>query len=626
MNTPYHAGFCHASLQWLNVRAAACAALVISTLAFLPSARAQLPIQLTFEAENMVHAGGLVSIVDDPNASGGKVVFLNSTAAGQTLTMTTPSLAAGTYQLQFRYKTNTSRGKNTVKIDGTQVGGTIDQYATTQAYLTADLGNVTFAANGSHTLVLTVTGKNSAATQFYITADCFILKLVSSPVGAPVFNPSGGVYSSSQLVTITTPTSGAFIRYTTDAVTLPSETVGTIYSGPVNIASTTTLQAIAYANGMTDSPVAIATYTINPGSLPIVLEAESIAFSGNGPIGIIDDPNASGGAYVLAETTGAGQALTWTTPSISAGIYQFQFRYKTGPDRGIVGVTIDGANLGPTIDQYSTTPAFLTANTGTLTFATNGTHTITLTVAGKNSASTQFFVTADSFTLTPGPVQVAAPVFSPPGGVYATTQSVTITSSTPGAVIRYTSDGSTPTITTGTIYPPAVIVSATTTLKAIAYLPGTGAFSPISTATYIIGEPPISFEAESLSPVGTGATVSTSNDANASGGVVEFLNSTAAGQKITFTTTNPNMPAGTFQVQFRYKTNTSRGQHTVTIDGIPVGGTIDQYATTQAYLTANLGSVTLAAGQHTIVLTVTGKNSAATQFYLTADKFTFTPQ
>ncbi len=38
----------------------------------------------------------------------------------------------------------------------------------------------------------------------------------------------------------------------------------------------------------------------------------------------------------------------------------------------------------------------------------------------------------------------------------------------------------------------------------------------------------ITLEAESLSPVGTGATVSTSSDANASGGVVEFLNSTAA--------------------------------------------------------------------------------------------------
>ena len=54
-----------------------------------------------------------------------------------------------------------------------QVGGTVDQYATTSTYPTATLGNVTFGTAGTHTIVLTVTGKNSAATQFYITADKF---------------------------------------------------------------------------------------------------------------------------------------------------------------------------------------------------------------------------------------------------------------------------------------------------------------------------------------------------------------------------------------------------------------------------------------------------------------------
>ncbi len=128
-----------------------------------------------------------------------------------------------------------------------------------------------------------------------------------------------------------------------------------------------------------------------------------------------------------------------------------------------------------------------------------------------------------------------------------------------------------------------------------------------------------------MSPVGSGATVSISNDANASGGVIEFLNSTAVGQTMTFTT--PSIPAGTYQVQLRYKTNTTRGQHTVKIDGTQVGITIDQYAKTQAYLTAILGNVAFAsAGTHKIVMNVTGKNSAATQFYITADKFTFVGQ
>jgi len=41
---------------------------------------------------------------------------------------------------------------------------------------------------------------------------------------------------------------------------------------------------------------------------------------------------------------------------------------------------------------------------------------------------------------------VAPPFFSSASGVYTNAQSVTLTSATPGAVIRYTTDGSTPTL------------------------------------------------------------------------------------------------------------------------------------------------------------------------------------
>jgi hypothetical protein len=91
--------------------------------------------------------------------------------------------------------------------------------------------------------------------------------------------------------------------------------------------------------------------------------------------------------------------------------------------------------------------------------------------------------------------------------------------------------------------------------------------------------------------------------------------------------TTPSMPAGTYQVQLRYKPNTSRGQHTLTVDGVQVGGTVDQYSTSSTYVTVTLGNVTVGStGAHTVVMTVTGKNSAASQFYITADKLTFTGQ
>lgn len=84
-------------------------------------------------------------------------------------------------------------------------------------------------------------------------------------VAAPQFSPGGGSYSSTQNVTISTSTTGATIRYTIDGST-PSQSNGTVYSGTVAIAASTTLKAVAYKSGMTDSSVTMAGYTITGGS------------------------------------------------------------------------------------------------------------------------------------------------------------------------------------------------------------------------------------------------------------------------------------------------------------------------------------------------------------------------
>ena len=85
----------------------------------------------------------------------------------------------------------------------------------------------------------------------------------SAAVAAPTFNPDAGAYSSAQSITISSTTSGAAIRYTLDGST-PTATTGTLYSGPVTISSTATLQAIAYESGMTDSSITSARYAISP--------------------------------------------------------------------------------------------------------------------------------------------------------------------------------------------------------------------------------------------------------------------------------------------------------------------------------------------------------------------------
>jgi len=360
------------------------------------------PISLEAESLSPVGTGATVSISNDANASGGVVEFLNSTAANQSMTLTTPSIAAGTYQVQLRYKTNTSRGQHNVVIDGTQVGGTVDQYATTSAYVTATLGNVVLSGSGTHTIVLNVTGKNASATQFYVTADVFTLTPQSggpSQAADPVFTPGGGSYTTAQSVTITSSTGGASIRYTTDGST-PSETAGTLYSGPVSISVTSTLKAIAYESGFTDSNVISAAYTIgSTGGTTVSFEAESLTYTPNGATASVQtDTNSSGGKWIQLAGNSVGDFIDYAIPSVTAGTYQVQMEWKGNNSRGILQLSVDGANVGPTLDQYSSGQTYPTTTFGTVTFSSAGTHTVRLTVTGKNSASSAENLSADKFT------------------------------------------------------------------------------------------------------------------------------------------------------------------------------------------------------------------------------------
>jgi hypothetical protein len=104
----------------------------------------------------------------------------------------------------------------------------------------------------------------------------------------------------------------------------------------------------------------------------------------------------------------------------------------------------------------------------------------------------------------PGATVVAPPVFDPPGGVYATPQTVSKSCPTPGATIRYTVDGGTPSSTSGLLYVEPVSVSGTVTLTAIAYRVDM-AESRLTSALYTIESAPATPQGLSVGS----ATVST---------------------------------------------------------------------------------------------------------------------
>jgi hypothetical protein len=82
---------------------------------------------------------------------------------------------------------------------------------------------------------------------------------------APTFSPVGGVYAAAQTVRLASSGAGTAIHYTTDG-SIPSATTGTLYSGPIPVTSSATINAIAYATNGTSSAVTSTRYTINSGA------------------------------------------------------------------------------------------------------------------------------------------------------------------------------------------------------------------------------------------------------------------------------------------------------------------------------------------------------------------------
>lgn len=80
-------------------------------------------------------------------------------------------------------------------------------------------------------------------------------------VDTPSFSPAAGSYGPTQSVSIVTATPGASIYYTVNGSTPTS--ASTLYTGPISVAASKTVKAIAITSGSNNSNVASAAYVIN---------------------------------------------------------------------------------------------------------------------------------------------------------------------------------------------------------------------------------------------------------------------------------------------------------------------------------------------------------------------------
>jgi alpha-tubulin suppressor-like RCC1 family protein len=306
----------------------------------------------------------------------------------------------------------------------------------------------------------------------------------------PVMSPGTGTYTAAQTITITAGT-GATIRYTIDG-TDPSEASAT-YTGPIAIGQSTVVKAKAWKDGYQPSPVATATYELKvpaPGIAPgggsystpqSVVISDSLAgsdihYTTNGVDPTQGDTTIpSGNSVSISSPTTlkvAAWRSGWTRSDVVTASYAFQVATPTltpvqGNYTGALPVTVATATPGATLhyrmDGGEPTAADPAVDSGT---AVTVSHSATLKVVGFRAGWTDSATAAGTYWISLG--SASTPSLSPPPGTFTSAQTVTISTTTSGAVIRYTTDGMDPGFQSP-IYAGALTVGRTTVVKARAF-------------------------------------------------------------------------------------------------------------------------------------------------------------
>ena len=196
------------------------------------------------------------------------------------------------------------------------------------------------------TTVIEAIAASPEGTQSPLTTGTFIVAPPSTPT--PTFTPTAGAYVGPQTATLADAMPGTVIYYTTDGSTPTLSSM--VYSGPINVGKTETINAIALAPGGALSTVATAAFAIQPlgGGINYgsgFATAAGLKLNGTAQI--------SSGARTLQLTDGgkmeAGSAWFSTPTNISTFTSDFSFQMKNAQADGFT-FTLQGSGataLGP---------------------------------------------------------------------------------------------------------------------------------------------------------------------------------------------------------------------------------------------------------------------------------------
>lgn len=312
----------------------------------------------------------------------------------------------------------------------------------------------------------------------------------SVQVDAPTFSPAAGEVEAGTKVTLTQ-ASAAIIMYTLDGTT-PSykNTVGELYSNPIEITKDVTIKAIAVDDNDNESEVATATYTLKQAAisgLSIDFESSPENYSDwtFTNIAQANKLTPKAGSY-YGNTNGKTTASIQTKNKVAIpGTFTcFLSKESTNTKANVwkVSVSADGENWTEVGKNDGSSITNTTWTEFSVDLSAYSDVYVKLSYEGTAAIRA---VDEISISTSAAPAAVAAPTFSLAEGTYTEAQNVTITAED-GATIYYTLDGTNPT-EESTVYKSAIAIEKTTTVKAIAVKGGES--SKVTSATYTIEEP-----------------------------------------------------------------------------------------------------------------------------------------
>jgi len=117
-------------------------------------------------------------VVTGSSYSGGKGTNLQSNATNDYVTYVTPSVtAAGTYRVDVQFKKGNNEGKvqlsmaNSLNGTYSNIGAAQDMYASSNSWVSVNLGNYSISQTGPKYFKFTVTGKNNSSSSYQLFVD-----------------------------------------------------------------------------------------------------------------------------------------------------------------------------------------------------------------------------------------------------------------------------------------------------------------------------------------------------------------------------------------------------------------------------------------------------------------------